>query len=77
MRNVLEKNWESKSKHILCSVTFFPENRDVWDNMENYGTAGQATDDNIIGLMRFACWITNVINVTHTLPVWLTAGFAF
>jgi hypothetical protein len=26
--------------------------------MEYYGTAGQATDDNIIRRMRFACWIT-------------------
>ena len=25
--------------------------------MEKYGTARQATDDNIIGRMRFACWI--------------------
>jgi hypothetical protein len=26
--------------------------------MEKYGTARQATDDNIIRRMRFACWIT-------------------
>ena len=77
MKNVLEKNWESKSKHILCSVTFFRENRDVWENMENYGTAGKVTHDNIIGLMRFACWITNVINIIHTQSAWLTACFAF
>jgi hypothetical protein len=30
----------------------------LWDNVEKYGTAGQATDDNIIRRMRFACWIT-------------------
>ena len=28
------------------------------DNVENYGRATQATRDNIIRLMRFACWIT-------------------
>jgi hypothetical protein len=33
--------------------------------MENYGTAGQATDENLIGLMGFACWISNAIN-THS-----------
>jgi hypothetical protein len=26
--------------------------------MEKYGRDGQATDDNIIRRMRFACWIT-------------------
>ena len=26
--------------------------------VEKYGTVGQATDDNIIRRMRFACWIT-------------------
>jgi len=33
--------------------------------MENYGTAGQATDDNIIRLMSFACWTTKF---TDTYP---------
>jgi hypothetical protein len=38
---------------------FFPENRAVYEIMwEKYGTARQATDDNIIHRMRFACWIT-------------------
>jgi hypothetical protein len=27
--------------------------------VEKYGTAGKATDGNIIWPMRFACWITN------------------
>jgi hypothetical protein len=26
--------------------------------VEKYGTARQATDDNIVRRMRFACWIT-------------------
>ena len=26
--------------------------------MEKYGTARQATNDNIIRRMRFACWVT-------------------
>jgi hypothetical protein len=33
--------------------------------VEKYGTAGQATDDNIILRMRFACWITNATD-THS-----------
>jgi hypothetical protein len=33
--------------------------------VEKYGTARQATDDNIIRRMRFACWITKATD-THT-----------
>ena len=33
--------------------------------MEKYGTAVQATDDNIIRCMRFACWITKATD-THS-----------
>ena len=32
--------------------------------MEKYGTVGQATDDNVTGRMRFACWISKAID-TH------------
>ena len=32
--------------------------------MEKYGTARQATDDNIIRRMRFTCWITKATD-TH------------
>jgi hypothetical protein len=30
MRNVLDTSFREKSKHILCSVTFFPENLAVY-----------------------------------------------
>jgi hypothetical protein len=33
--------------------------------VEKHGTARQATDDNIIRRMRFACWITKATD-THT-----------
>jgi hypothetical protein len=33
--------------------------------VEKYCTAGQATDDNIIRRMRFACWMAKAKN-THT-----------
>jgi len=35
---------------------FSPEIVSLRDNVEKYGTAGQATDDNIIRRMRFACY---------------------
>jgi hypothetical protein len=34
-------------------------------NVEIYGRAREATDDNIIRRMRFACWITKVTD-THS-----------
>jgi hypothetical protein len=54
-----------KSKHILCSITFFWESCRLWDNVEKYGAARQATDDNIIRRMRLACWITKATD-THS-----------
>jgi hypothetical protein len=33
--------------HILCSVTVFQNSFVLWDNVEKYCTAGQATDDNM------------------------------
>ena len=46
--------------HFLCSVNSSRPRKlcPLWDKEEKYGTAGQATDDNIIRCMRFACWIT-------------------
>jgi hypothetical protein len=58
---------EGKIKtHILCSITFSPRKLDLLsDNVENYGTARQATDDNIMRRMRLACWITKAVD-THS-----------
>ena len=46
--------------HSLCSVTFFFSRKScrLWDNVEKYDRARQATDGNIIRRMRFACCIT-------------------
>ena len=40
--------------------------------MEKYGRARQATDDNIIRRMRFACWITKATD-THSQYIILIA----
>jgi len=49
--------------HILCSVVFSPENRAVYEIMwKKCCTVGQATDDNKIRRMRFACWIPKATN---------------
>jgi hypothetical protein len=40
---------EKIKTHILCSVTFFPPLKScrLWDNVEKYCRAGQATDGNM------------------------------
>jgi hypothetical protein len=51
--------------HILCSITFFRKSCRLWDNVEKYGRARQATDDNIIRRMRFACRITKATDTQY------------
>jgi hypothetical protein len=47
------------------SVTFFRKSYRLSDNVEKYGTARQATDDNILRRIRIACWITKATD-THS-----------
>ena len=50
--NIVQKINTHNPNNFLWKLCF------LWDNVEKYGTARQATDDNIIRRMRFACWIT-------------------
>ena len=52
-----ETNEEAKAHLELLSCW--------WMNVEIYGRARQATDDNIIRRMRTTCWTTNATN-THS-----------
>jgi len=38
---------EKIKTHILCSVTLFRKSCRLWDDMEKYGRAGQATVDRV------------------------------
>jgi hypothetical protein len=50
---------EKIKTHCVFRKVFFPENRAVYDMMwKKCCTAGEATEDDIIRRMRFACWIT-------------------
>ena len=61
-----------KSKHILCSITFF-ENRAVYEIMwKKCCRAREAIDENIIRPMLFICWMTKTTN-THSEYVILIA----
>jgi hypothetical protein len=45
---------------------FFRKSCRLWDNVENYGTARQATADNVTRRNRhFACWVANATG-THS-----------
>jgi hypothetical protein len=51
---------------------FFRILRGLWYNVEKYGRTGQATDDNIMRRMRFACCVTKATD-THSDYVTLIA----
>jgi hypothetical protein len=64
-RNISNKHCrEDQNTHFIFNK-FFEKSCHLWDNVEKYGTARQATADNIIWRMRFACWITKATD-THS-----------
>jgi hypothetical protein len=72
-RNASKKFVHKIKTHILPSVTFFFQKFcHLWDNVEKYGTAGQATDNNITRRMRFTWWVTMATD-THSECVILIA----
>jgi hypothetical protein len=72
MRNVSDKSCrENQNTHFMFS-TFFLKIVPFMIYCAKYGTAGQATDVNIIWGMCFACWITNATD-THSEYVILIA----
>jgi hypothetical protein len=61
MRDVSEKFADKITSTHFMSNKFSPENRAVYKR----GRAGQASDDDIIWRLRYACWITKATD-THT-----------
>jgi len=40
---------ENQNTHfVFCNFLFFRQSFRLWDNVEKYGTAGQAADDNMV-----------------------------
>jgi len=59
--------------HICCSITFFsPKSCRFWDSVEIFSRFRQATDDNMISHMWFACCIIKAAD-THAEYVILIA----
>jgi hypothetical protein len=72
MRNVSDKICtENQNIHFMFN-NIFPKIVLLWDNVEKHGRPRQATDDNIIRRIRFACWITKATD-THSEDVTLIA----
>jgi len=64
MRNVSHNILEKIKTHILCSVTFFPK---IMPFVRQGGRVGQATAENAIRRMPFACWVTKATDI-HSFP---------
>jgi hypothetical protein len=64
IRDVSDKGCrESQNTHFMFSNVF--QKIVLLNNVEKCGITRQATDDNIIGCMHFACWVTKARD-THT-----------
>jgi len=61
MRNSSDKIREKIKTYILCTIEFFRKSCRLWDNVEEYGTDGQATNDKKILRFWSACWVTNTL----------------
>jgi len=65
MRNVSIKICrENQNAHLMLRNVLFRNSSRLWDNVEKYCGAGQATDDHTIRHMRFASRINTATN-TH------------
>jgi len=72
MKNDLGKVCRANKTYILCSVTSFWKSYLLWDNVEKYCTARQATDDS----MAHGHWMLNIQGYKPTLRICNTYCFS-
>jgi len=67
LRNVSDKNSrENQNTHFLLKKkNIYQKSCRLQENVEEYGRAGEATDENTIWRTRVACWITETTD-THS-----------
>jgi hypothetical protein len=66
-----------KSEQNFTFDKFFRKSRRLLDNLEKYGTAREATDDNIVRRMRFSYCITKATRArAHAHRMCNTYGFS-
>jgi len=70
IRNLADKRCTGNQNTHFMFTNYFRKIVPFWDNVENYGRAGEATDDN--RAKRIACWIPKATN-THSEYVILIA----
>jgi len=63
---------EKTKTHFMFKKSFPRKSCHLLNNVEKYSSFRQTTDDNIIRIMRFACWINKTTN-THSEYVILTS----
>jgi hypothetical protein len=63
LRNFSDRSCRENQNTLFCSVAFCRKSYRLWDNMEKYGRARQATDDNMIRRMSFACSIIKATDI--------------
>ena len=69
MGKILGKSFrENQNTYFMFYIFFFQKPFRVWDNVGKIGTAGQATDDNIMRRkkMRYACRVIKAKIQTYT-----------
>ena len=71
MGNVSDKRCREDQTNILCPITFFlRKSYRLCDNVEKYGRAGEATDENMAWELDFGCvrlhTHTHIHTQTHT-----------
>jgi len=52
------QSWTQNENTYFIFNNLFWKSYRFWDNVEEYGTAREATDVNIMRRMRFAWWVT-------------------
>ena len=66
---IREKKVVEKSKTYFMISNFFRKSCLIWDNVEKYGRAEQATDDNRIRRMPYACCITKATDTVSAYAI--------
>ena len=68
MRNVSDKSCTEISKHMNL-LTFSRKMHRLWENVDNYCTAGQTTGVETICRMRFACLVPKATNTEYVIII--------
>ena len=69
MRNISGRSHRQNQNTHFIFNKFFRKPCCLWNNVDQYGRAGQATDDNMIRSMLFLCWMPKAHNMQYLSPL--------